>query len=73
MTNPQQTTLSRQGFVRSASLGQALAILALAAVLAILLVVPQDRSPASEGFRSAPPKMIEDWRGNSASIRPYAD
>lgn len=69
MTNPQQTSLSRYGIVPSVSLGRILAVLALAGALTFLIAAQEGRPPASSDIQGGPPTVVEDWRGNSASIR----
>jgi hypothetical protein len=71
MTNTHQSTLFRHGIARSVSSGRVLALLAFVGFLLILISAPAGRSPDSTAMQSAPPKTTEDWRGNSASIRPY--
>ena len=73
MANPSHLTLFRHGVVRSTSLGQIVALLAIAAFIGFLVSAPAGRSPSDTTLQSAPHKLTEDWRGNSARIRPYAE
>jgi hypothetical protein len=59
--------------MRSASSGRAVAMLALVGFLVLLISAPSGRSPNATAMQSASPTTIEDWRGNSARIRPYGD
>jgi hypothetical protein len=71
MANTHQSTLSPHGIARSVSSGRVLALLALIGFMLILISAPAGRSPDATTMQSAPHKTTEDWRGNSASIRPY--
>jgi hypothetical protein len=69
MANPKQASLSRYGIVHSISLGHILAVLVLAGALTFLMAAQEGGPPGPSGIQGGPPKAIEDWRGNSASIR----
>jgi hypothetical protein len=73
MANPSHSTPFRLGVGRLASLGQIMPILAIAGLLALLISAPAGRWPSETTMQSAPHKQTEDWRGNSAGIRPYAE
>lgn len=73
MTNPHQSTLLLHGVVRSVPMGRVLALLAFGGILLIFISAPAGRTPDATALQSAPPQTIEDWRGNSASIRPQAE
>lgn len=73
MSNPQQTSLSRPPIAPALPFGRILVVLALAGALIYLVAAPESRPPDALGLQSGPPKTVEDWRGNSASIRRYID